>query len=1039
MSVLQAQLRAVARRHPAAEKLLVCPTLQAANDALDRLAREGTGWAAFRPATPEYLAERLAGPALEEEGWRDLSGVARAFLLREAWAERIAADASGYLSRLEPGPGLFGALGETLDRLRRAGVSASDLDPEAFVSPRKGEETRALLAAYEDLLDERKLADGATYLRRALRTLEGGEGRGVAGGPGERILLVPDEVRLSPLEAELLRRWPARERWRLGWDGDRGVEPGPSRAARRLADLPRFEGPAEAPRKAGWLFRARELPPDASGEVEVRLALGTENELRGLLREVAAGGASLDEVEILYTDPERHPAVIRSEAARFGVECTFGGGLPLRVTRPGQALLHFLEWQADGFDDRHLRRLFRAGLVDFRGPEREREVSLLPEQAAELLREAQVGRGRGRYGPALERLRARARRAEREAKREGRWTEADRCRERVERIGELEGLLEELWQLAPHGPRAEVGAVSGGAVRFLEGWVPGRGETEAAARSALLDLLSAVGEQVEEEAPVAEVLRYLERSVREGKGAASEPRPGRLHAVPVALGGYSGRRVTAVVGLDEASFPGEGLEDPFLLDRERHGAAERIPSSRRAPAERAYDLARALGEGGERVLASASRWAVGEDRELYPSAAFLRLFRLAAGRSDAGFRECLEALAPPEGPAPEAGRAAAAVEAWLAPEVRRGKDYLERVTGRHPGVARGLEAERARSSPRFTVFDGRVPSGEGELDPRAEKALSATRLETLVRSPHRYFLRYVLGLAPVEELEAEPDRWLTPAERGRLLHGLFHDFMVEVGGRGERPDGERHLSLVRRIAEARAERTRAEIPPPTEAAYRREKAAILTTAEIFLRDEADRAGEAEPWRHELRFGDPGAEGDEPPASASPVEVSLPGVGALPLRGSIDRVDRLGEGRFRIWDYKTGTASRYSRASAFEGGHVQWLLYALALEGLLARSGEGGEVVTSGYLFPGERAHGERIAHRVGPEARRELGRLLAGHFRLAQEGLFPHPTGRGRCRFCDFRRACLDPERRQEEVRAALEAGASMPSVNAALAAWADL
>lgn len=1031
MSVTTRQLRAVARRHPVAEKLLVAAggaPPQSAVTLRDRLAREGTGWIGFREASVDDLAAEAAEPALAEEDLRPLPRTVQLFLVQELSDRLLLEGDDGYFAGLPPGASLYRAVRGALSELRLAGLRAGDLSPGSMVSEAKGRDLRRLAVAYEERLEREGWVDRARLLRLALRAVREGRAREVP------VLLVPGHLPLSFLGAELLDAWPAGEKGLLGWAGDRGVDPGPGRAVSRLSGFRPVEADGtegdpggadpDLPHRAGLLYRSRDLPEGAAGDLELELALGFGNEVRSVLRRVLEEGLPLDRVEVAYTDGQRYRSLLASEAGRFGFEVTFAEGLPVGLTRPGQALALFYDWILEDHDDRLLRRMMRSGLLDFRRAGL--ELSLLPTRAAALLREAKIGRGRRRYGEALGRLerrtRARLERREEEGESPGRLR---RTLEEIEELGRLvhpaDGLL---WELAPGAGEVPVGEVAAAGVRFLDRLAARQGRLEPPAHESLARRLGQVAREVRRTMPARRAVRLLRDEIELHPISRSGPRPGCLHAAPVEEAGHSGRPHLFVVGLDEGGFPGAGVEDPILLDREREALSRRLPRTRRRPTERQYDLARALGEADGRVTMLASIRDVADDRELYPGSAFLQAWRVRTGDPDAGFEACLEALSPPTSFVPAGGSAAGPAEAWLARPDRGTDGYLERVRAAHPPLARGREAEAAREGPAFTVHDGRVRADPEALDPRLSgEVVSPSRLETLVESPFRYFLRYVLGLAPVEELDAEPGRWLTPLERGSLLHELFHAFMEDVAARGERPDADRHRPLMRRHVERLLGAWRDRLPPPTDGAFRREAREIRATAGIFLRDEADRADEAEPVGFEVRFGRLGGRrGEGPLDSPEPVELELGEAGPLKLRGSIDRVDRLDAGGYRVWDYKTGSTSGHGRVDPLADGHLQWLLYGRALEVLLERAGLEGDVRRSGYLFPGERGHGERMDYAVDGRATERLADLLARRLDLVAAGLFPHATDTDACRWCDFTSVCGGVERRAKQAARKVEA-----------------
>lgn len=1023
MSVVTDQLRRLVRDRPVDEKVLVSAVWEPPQTAVtlrDRLALEGVPSAALLDWSVEELARDAAEADLAVAGRRPLSSIVRLFLVRDLVRDVLLRD-GGYFSDLPLSPGVCRSVVSALRELRLAGVDAEGLVPGRFVSEEKGRAVRRLLGAYEDRLSDGGWLDEAGLLRAALEGVDEGRARRFA------VLAVPGDLRLSPLEARFLEAHPADRKLLLGWTGDRGVDPGPDRARRRLDGFERAPASDDdpTPHRAGLLFRTDPSPEEADGELTTAVALGAENEVRSVFRSLTAGGLGADRVEVAYTDAGRYRPLLLSDAERFGVRCTFAEGLPVDLTRAGRALRLLYEWVLEDFDDRVLRRVLRSGLVDFR--EAGLDLELLPSQAAALLRDAKVGRGRARYGAALRRLRGRV--ADRLARRRSEGRPAETLQRRLRRIEELARLADPdeglLWDFVPPAgaEEARVAEVARRSRAFLDRLVAPGGRLEPPALESLDARLREVEREVEHRMAPREAVRALRDEIESHPVSRSGPQPGALHAAPLEAAGHSGRERLFVVGLDEGAFPGRDLEDPLLLDRERRALSAGLPLRRRGSSDRLRDLSGALGRAAGEVTVFSSVRDVADDRELYPSSAFLRAHRVARDAPDLGFEACLEQLRPPVSFTADPGRAAAPYEAWLGRADRGSPAYRRAVGDRHPGVRRGREAERRRASAEFTAYDGRVEAEPDALDPRRSgEVVSPSRLETLVESPFRYFLRYVLELEPVEELEREPGRWLDPLERGRLLHELFRDVMAEVAAAGERPDAERHRPVVEEVADRLLAEARERVPPPTEAVYRREAREIRRTAEIFLRDEADRADEAEPWAFEVRFGHDGADGARRLESSDPVELELDEAGPLRVRGSIDRVDRMRPGVFRVWDYKTGSTSGHDRVDPLGEGRLQWLVYALALEELLGRDGTSGDVRRSGYLFPGDRAHGERMEYAVDDRAVARLDDVLARRLDLVAAGLFPHAAEADACRWCDFRRVCGDPERRAREV--ARKAGA---------------
>lgn len=175
---------------------------------------------------------------------------------------------------------------------------------------------------------------------------------------------------------------------------------------------------------------------------------------------------------------------------------------------------------------------------------------------------------------------------------------------------------------------------------------------------------------------------------------------------------------------------------------------------------------------------------------------------------------------------------------------------------------------------------------------------------------------------------------------------------------------------------------------------------IEAVARLFLQDEESHCREREPAFFELAFGIPG-EGME-----ETVEISLEGGVTFRLRGRIDRVDRVGEGAYEIWDYKTGSAGAFQEPKAYERGRVlQHALYALAGERVLKRIlGADVRVVKSGYFFASPKGDGERISRTPGEWG--SLGVVLRLLFEMLKGGVFPAGCEKKLCGFCDYRAVC---------------------------------
>jgi ATP-dependent helicase/nuclease subunit B len=111
------------------------------------------------------------------------------------------------------------------------------------------------------------------------------------------------------------------------------------------------------------------------------------------------------------------------------------------------------------------------------------------------------------------------------------------------------------------------------------------------------------------------------------------------------------------------------------------------------------------------------------------------------------------------------------------------------------------------------------------------------KLETLVKCPYHYFLKYVLSIDVPDEYEEDATSWLNPLDFGNLLHDLLCDFMQELKDNDEKPE-QKHMPAMKARAKEKAEEQKVTTPVPHEAAYRADVERLEQAVEIFLNVEA---------------------------------------------------------------------------------------------------------------------------------------------------------------------------------------------------------
>jgi RecB family exonuclease len=342
----------------------------------------------------------------------------------------------------------------------------------------------------------------------------------------------------------------------------------------------------------------------------------------------------------------------------------------------------------------------------------------------------------------------------------------------------------------------------------------------------------------------------------------------------------------------------------------------------------------------------------------------------------------------------------------------------------HPPLRRAMEAALARSSDRFTAWDGLLTPGL-PLDDE----VSASALEEWATCPQRYLLGQVLRVAPTAAPADALD--VGGGDRGTLAHAALAAVVRRGLGRPpDQPWDEGDRSFLRADLRRRAEvlRRQGRLGSGVLAELRIDELQAALLAALDL-DDADRAEEGwVPDDVERGFGE---------RHGLPVAVGLPSGRTVRFRGRIDRIDRVDTaagGRVRVVDYKTGRGKRYLEATA--GGAAAARLLQLGVYEAAARTLHPGAAVSSGWwlleaLERDGRPRPIQPNHLDAPGFTAAIDAIAAG----IEGGAFPADPGedgyRGpeNCRFCAFDRVC-----RVDRVRA-LRRKASDP----ALEPWRSL
>ena len=999
-STLLHSLEWLGRAHPLARKRLVGPDVNFGRELLVTLARRTGGWLGWEATNLRGIAQSLAFLPLAERGVHVADDVTIDALANRALARAIEAGKVGrHFAALAPGLGFRRALLDTLLELRTAGISANEL--RTTVAPGSpAHELPAVLAEYEGLLEQEKLADPADVFRVAADFFDR-EAPFVLDG----IVAVVPSRSLRGLPGALMNRLLA---------------------------------------NGAHLLAVDDVTPDRVFDARVSLdffaAATPSDELREVCRRVVAEGLRWDDVEIVATDPDTYGIALDALSQRIGMGATMLKGIPLARTRIGRALDRWLAWLSDGLPADVLRQALEAGEVNVA------DTGVAPTALARELRSLRIGWGRARYESALARIESGKRVAEmkrREDESDEELAARRASRQRTESA--LATLLRVLLATTPPVPergsdrpvRSSCAALAKATLGYLA-LSPEHGESEARTMERLrgrLTELAGVDDEPSSFSTALAALREALADLRAWPLVTSERKPwsaagGMPHLTSVSHAGTTGRGRVFVVGFDADRTSGSGRQDPLLPDAARRAiGGGRLVTSVERREESARAIAVALASLRGRVTLSYATSGTLDGREAGPSPLMLQAWRQARADVSASYEELRSALRPPasavlnreqdgagtamrprEGSGaqtpPRAGGGPVAAlpldrrDVWL-DALADGALLLDGtsvVREAFPVLAAGLDAHDIANADALSAFHGLVPDAGPALDPtaRPDREISPSSLETLAKCPLSWFYRYGLSLYPSQDPEYDEEHWLDSLQRGSLLHEVFETFTRAYLGRQDQLAHDEAARHMNDIAAAAVARWRDDVPPPAETVFEAERAEIHRAAASFVHMERERWADGDRGRwlaFELAFG----RGEQAGS------FTLPDGRTLLTLGFADRVDEMPDGTLRVIDYKTGKASYYAKSpktGAFNGGrHLQPALYRAAVEALTGKT-----VSSFEYRFPTERGGNEIVAYTSEELAgvRDIVGSLIAH----VHAGEFIATTDTGDCGFCDHQEIC---------------------------------
>jgi RecB family exonuclease len=301
---------------------------------------------------------------------------------------------------------------------------------------------------------------------------------------------------------------------------------------------------------------------------------------------------------------------------------------------------------------------------------------------------------------------------------------------------------------------------------------------------------------------------------------------------------------------------------------------------------------------------------------------------------------------------------------------------------------RALRLRAARRSELLTEFDGDLT---GLAIDHFSAPVSASRIEHWPSCPHGYFMRYLLGVRPLDDPADELG--LSPTERGNVVHETLDRFHREViagtvAQPGPRGWSDAALQALLDTFERTADEFERSGRTGRPANWFLQRRSVRNELIHWFMADGLRAGErgAEVIHSELRFG----------YDEAAVTLPLADGRRLAVAGFADRIDRLRDGELVIMDHKTGKAEPFKKvtgADPTEGAtKFQLPIYAAAALAVVGeQAGASATPVRAEYDFfdrGGYARYGYSFDSSVWQQVADDLQRVVDG----IESGLFPAVT-----------------------------------------------
>lgn len=845
-----------------------------------------------------------------------------------------------YMAKQMVTSGIVHSFHHAIEELRCAGIEATKLSVSHFDSQSKGLYIIELLTLYEQWLDLNHYTDFAGLLRYLPSPAE----------TDNNLLIIRSLEHLSPVEKEMLKRIAGSELVIL----------------RQEASFP------------------ASLENKSEHNVRYYRAAGSIAEVRETFRQICRQDIPFDQAEIMVSDYESYVTAIYTLSQTLQIPCTFSKGLATSYTKVGKAALLYLQWLESNYDMNCLLGALRHNYIHFRyfGDSVDTDDLIL------TLEKSGIGWGKDRYTMLA-------------------VAATEEKKGNIEATQLLHRVFKELFQILPDSldetwsPLIVLCAL----IDFLEKCLMVSSDADLQFIGELKSQAKLLGTVSPTTISREIAIRYVKDIVNNIRINREGPRYGKLHISSLHDGGESGREHTYILGMSDAAWSVKLHQDPVLLDDERRRLGSLQLSTEKAE-YMAHDRNTRLGSLSGTVTLSFANYDPADQKECYPAFELLQVVRIMQSDPYLDLSRLEHILGKQIGYITEGYTDGEqhllldGTDRWLRRLVKNGK-----IQNGLPSLAQAFSFSGGNEIVKTTISKAVLSEYEGILTNdifsvryrnNPEMYLSVTQLERYAECPKKFFISSILKVRQKDTSVFNRAEWLNAADRGSLLHRIYHLYLQEMAqGTAANNSLVHHEQRLKDITEQVLREYEVMVPPPSVHIFRKETEAIRQDVAIFYKMERSRQGQPRYFELELT------------KDGKPMNVILEDGLELRMKGFVDRVDEIAPHLYKIYDYKTGRHSKYDENEYFsQGTQLQHALYAVAVEQWLQQTGVDMEarVVESAYYFPTERGKGEEVSRIQNKRA--ELSQLVGHLLDSMESGSFSATTESKRCSWCEYSKVC---------------------------------